>query len=157
MSGVLERRFAEMGPRVALGARPWRSRSLIDERTDAEADRLRRRNAAFVHQGEWFFVPTALWPEPLAAQVLRDAPLRRGCGNAPVLQFAFRPGGEVAWVGRRHPTGIGEAAYARNPRLYAKGAVRHPDHATIHLACWHRVFMNTEQRAQAMRHVAFLD
>jgi len=45
----------------------------------------------------------------------------------------------------------------RNPELYAKGTVRHPDHATIVLADWHRVVMNTEQGALAMRHVAFLD
>ena len=45
----------------------------------------------------------------------------------------------------------------RDPELYAKGTVRHPDHVTIYLATWHRVLMNTEQRAQAMRHVAFLD
>jgi hypothetical protein len=136
-------------------------------------DRLRRRNAAFVRQGEWFFVPTALWPEPLAAHVLHDEPLTRGRGKAHVVQFAFRRGGDVVWVNRRHPTGIGETAYrrlavdertrggftrmARNPEVYAKGTVRHPDHATVHLRGWHRVFMNTEQRAQAMRHVAFLD
>ena len=47
-------------------------------------DRLRRRNAAFVRQGEWFFVPAELWPEPLDAHVLRDEPLpaaaaRRTC------------------------------------------------------------------------------
>jgi hypothetical protein len=136
-------------------------------------DRLRRRNAAFVRQGEWFFVPTVLWPEPLAAHVLRDEPLSRGRGKAHIMQFAFRRGGNVVWVNRSHPTGIGEAAYqrlsaearaggrftqmVRDPEVYAKGAVRHPDHATIHLASWHRVFMNTEQRAQAMRHVAFLD
>jgi len=35
--------------------------------------------------------------------------------------------------------------------------VRHPDHATIRLAGWHRVLMNTEQGARALRHVAFID
>jgi hypothetical protein len=45
----------------------------------------------------------------------------------------------------------------RDPELYAKGAVRHPDHNTIVLRGWHRVLMNTEQGARAMRHVAFLD
>jgi hypothetical protein len=45
----------------------------------------------------------------------------------------------------------------RGAAVYAKGAVRHRDHATIVLPTWHRVEMNTEQRAQAMRHVAFLD
>jgi hypothetical protein len=45
----------------------------------------------------------------------------------------------------------------RDPELYAKGSVRHPDHNTIVLPSWHRVLTNTEQRARAMRHVAFLD
>jgi hypothetical protein len=45
----------------------------------------------------------------------------------------------------------------RDPEVYAKGAVRHPDHATIRLVGWHRVLMNTEQGARAMRHVAFID
>ncbi len=45
----------------------------------------------------------------------------------------------------------------RDPELYAKGAVRHPDHATITLRDWHRVLVNTERGARAMRHVAFLD
>jgi hypothetical protein len=43
------------------------------------------------------------------------------------------------------------------PSQYAKGSVRHPDHNTIVLHGWHRVLMNTEQGARAMRHVAFLD
>jgi hypothetical protein len=261
MSEVLERRFAEMGARVSLGARPWRGKPRIDIRTDGHGelftigftgggagteaevvvvdvqprdrhllllvrdrgekstflcghderhwfvaavpesargvtgvqtamaalqpeavhdrlvgvrpkDRLRRRNAAFVRQGEWFFVPTALWPEPLAAHVLRDEPLSRGRGKAHVMQFAFRRGGDVVWVSRRHPRGIGQAAFerlgaderarggfsrmVRDPEVYAKGTVRHPDHATITLPGWHRVFMNTEGRAQAMRHVVAL-
>ena len=45
----------------------------------------------------------------------------------------------------------------RDPELYAKGAVRHPDHNTIVLHGWHRVLMNTEGESKAMRNVAFLD
>ena len=136
-------------------------------------DRFRRRNEAYIRQGEWFFVPVVLRPEPSEAQVLRNEPLSRGRGKAHMLQFAFRTGGRTVYVNRRHPTGITEAAFAklspdeqrdnswrrmvRDPLVYAKGTVRHPDHATIHLPSWHRVLMNTEQRAQAMRHVAFLD
>jgi hypothetical protein len=41
--------------------------------------------------------------------------------------------------------------------VFPKGAVRHPDHATIRVAGWHRVLMNTEQGALAMRHVTFTD
>jgi hypothetical protein len=45
----------------------------------------------------------------------------------------------------------------RDAAVFARGMVRHPDHATLVLHTWHRVEMNTEQRARAMRHVAFLD
>jgi hypothetical protein len=45
----------------------------------------------------------------------------------------------------------------RNPGVYVRGRVRHPDHATITLPGWHRVVMNTEAQSRAMRNVAFLD
>ncbi|MBI4622807.1 MAG: hypothetical protein HY736_06225 [Verrucomicrobia bacterium] len=38
--------------------------------------------------------------------------------------------------------------------ILARGAVRHPDHATIHLRSWHRVFINSEQRPASL---GFLD
>ena len=93
--------------------------------------------------------------------------------GAHVMQYAYRRGGDVVYVNRRHPARIRETRYARltpdqrrsrgwmrrvrEPEVYAKGAVRHPDHATIRLAGWHRVLMNTEQGARAMRHVVFID
>jgi hypothetical protein len=143
----------------------------VVERTRPK-DPFRRRNAAYVRQGEWFFVP-ATGIDPPDAAVLRDEPLMRGWGTAHVMQFAYRRGGETVYVSHTHPSGISEARYARltpeqrrgggwtrrvrDPEVYAKGTVRHPDHATIHLADWHRVLMNTEQGARAMRHVAFID
>ena len=48
-------------------------------------------------------------------------------------------------------------ARLRDPELFARGTVRHPDHATVELPGRHRVLMNTESRAQAMRHVIFID
>lgn len=44
-----------------------------------------------------------------------------------------------------------------NAQAYARGRVRHPDHKTIRLDVWHRVLMNTENQASAMRHLVFLD
>jgi hypothetical protein len=142
-----------------------------DERARPK-DPFRRRNAAYVRQGEWFFVP-ALDIDPPSAFVLRNEPLSRGRGKAHMIEHAYRRGGEVVWVNRRHPTGISDVRYrrlteqdrrsggwtrfARNPELFATGAIRHADHATVVLHGWHRVVMNTEQGARAMRHVAFLD
>jgi len=45
----------------------------------------------------------------------------------------------------------------RNPRVYARGRIRHPDRATITLPDWHRVVMNTETETDTMRNVAFID
>ena len=135
-------------------------------------DPFRRRNAAYIRQGEWFFVP-AYELDPPAALVLRDEPLSRGRGKAHMIELAYRRGGQTVWVNSRHPSGISDARYrrltekqrgsggwtrfVRDPELFAKGAIRHPDHATVVLRGWHRVSMNTEQGARAMRHVAFLD
>ena len=125
-----------------------------------------------VRQGEWFFVP-----EPrLQVQdwyVLRNEPIRRGNGKPPIVQFIFRRGGETVYVSSRHPNGLSQAEFdrlseryrdeqqwevmVRDAEVFGKGTVRHPDHATIRLRGWHRVLMNTEHRAHAMRHVAFLD
>jgi hypothetical protein len=135
-------------------------------------DRHRRRNVAYVRQGEWFFVPAyevAVDPR----QILRNEPLRRGWGKIHRLELAFRRGGETVYVNAAHPNGVTVAEYGRlpdaerrsgdwermvrDPELYAKGAVRHPDHNTIVLHVWHRVLMNTENEAPGMRHVAFLD
>jgi hypothetical protein len=135
-------------------------------------DRFRRRNAAYVRQGEWFFLPR--WSLVVdEREVLRDEPLTRGHGKDHVLEYAVRRGGETVFVNAAHPSGIGVAEFerlspsqqrsgrwrnlVRDPELYATGSVRHPDHNTIVLHGWHRVLMNTEQGARAMRHVAFLD
>jgi hypothetical protein len=135
-------------------------------------DRFRRRNAAYVRQGEWFFLPQ--WTLRVDERdILRNEPLTRGRGKDHRLEFAYRRGGETVYVNTQHPMGITAREFealspsqqrnglwrrmVRDPELYAKGAVRHPDHNTIVLHGWHRVLMNTEQAARAMRHVAFLD
>jgi hypothetical protein len=45
----------------------------------------------------------------------------------------------------------------RNPKVYVRGRVRHPDHATVTLDGWHEVFSNTEHLSKAMGDVVFLD
>ena len=139
------------------------------------AQRDRRKNAAFLRQGEWFFLPA---PGVVidARLVLTHEPLVRatGRGKPHVLEFCYRVGGETVYVGPGHPAGVTEAVYRqlltrprasksawramrRNPALYARGHVRHADHATITLPGWHQVVMNTEGESRAMRNVAFLD
>ena len=103
----------------------------------------------------------------------REEPITRGRGNPHIVEMVYRHGGEPVFVSRGYPRGLSRARFAalpekirqreswtqmvRDAAVYAKGAVRHRDHATVVLPTWHRVEMNTEQRARAMRHVAFLD
>jgi hypothetical protein len=138
-------------------------------------DRRRRKNAAYVRQGEWFFLPVPKLHVD-KNQVLCNEPLSRGEGSKPHwAEFLYRKGGEVVYVCDEHPQGLKPEAYldllrrksraktwnwrrmARNPEAYVKGAVSHVDHKTIVLQVWHRVVMNTEGQSQARRHVVFLD
>jgi hypothetical protein len=110
------------------------------------------------------------------ALVLRNEPLTRGTGSKPHwAEFAYRRGGEVVYVSQQYPGGLISASYqkllktnpnakswswrpmTRNPEVFVRGRIRHPDHQVITLHCWHSVLMNTESQARAMRHVAFLD
>jgi hypothetical protein len=136
--------------------------------------RNRRNNRAFRRQGEWFFVPApGLVVEP--AQVLRHEPIRRGGGEPHIVQELSRVGGTKVYVCRECPNGLTESQYQRFVRerperarmgwrvmvrdagVYARGTVRHRDHATITLPFWHRVLMNTESQSRTMANVAFLD
>jgi hypothetical protein len=134
--------------------------------------RNRRKTEAFIRQGEWFFLPR---PRMVVDQlwVMLDEPIRRGSGKPHLCQYLYRTGGETVFVHRRHPNGLSAPEFARlsederslrgwrrmqrDAAVYVRGAVRHPDHKTIHLPHWHQVVMNTESQAPSMRHVAFLD
>ena len=136
--------------------------------------RYARKNRAFRRQGEWFFVP-----EPAlvvdSALILHNEPLRRGAGKPHLVEQLFRSGGETVHVCRHYPNGVTPEAYRsilradpsaaywnwsvmrRNPGVYARGTVRHSDHAPLTLPFWHRVLLNTENQSRTMQRVAFLD
>ena len=132
---------------------------------------FRRRNAAFVRQGEWFFVPAKdVVADPM--RLIRNEPLSRGGGGkAHWVELCYRSGGETVHVSRKYPRGLTGAEFGklpeaekrgfqlmkRNATVYVRGEVSHPDHKTVYLHGWHRVFMNTENRSMAMRFLAFLD
>ncbi len=128
-----------------------------------------------IRQGEWFFVPAPEVSEN-AMVIYRNEPLSRGGGSKPhICEELMRRFGVSVMVTRAYSTGLTEAAYNRlidtDPKarrmtwyrgvrdawVYARGTVRHPDHKTIHLDGWHRVYMNRERFAPHARQIAFLD
>lgn len=137
--------------------------------------RNRRKNAAFIRQGEWFFLPVESLPVD-DSLIIHNEPLVRGNGGkAHWADYCFRSGGQTVYVCAQHPNGVTPHQYQRilstnrkakhwnwrtmqrNPGVYVRGRIRHPDHKTIMLQDWHRVVMNTENQSRAMRNVAFLD
>jgi hypothetical protein len=155
---------------------PEEVRSQAARRIKRIKDRLRRRNAAFVRQGEWFFVPAPEGFRPDERLIMRGEPLSRGAGSKPhTCEELYRTGGEAVYVCRRFPGGVAESRYRetlernasardwgwrvmrRNAEVYARGRVSHKDHKTVVLAGWHRVLMNTEREAPGAPSVVFLD
>ena len=153
---------------------PAEVREAVTKKVKRTKNRLRRRNEAFVRQGEWFFIPAPdLVVNPKL--ILRNEPISRGRGLSHRCQFLYRTGGELVYVCSRYPRGLTTAEYTallnsnlstrnwhwtrmqRNAVAYVCGRVWHPDHKTIVLDGWHRVLMNTESLAPGARNVVFLD
>jgi len=133
---------------------------------------FRRRNAAFVRQGEWFFIPErGIDADPM--RLVHNEPLSRGNGSKPHwAEECYRAGGETVYVSTKYPTGLTAIEYnalpekerklgfrqmKRDATVYVRGEITHHDHKTVYLDGWHRVLMNTENRSIAMRYLAFLD
>jgi hypothetical protein len=99
--------------------------------------------------------------------------VRSGGGKPHMCERLFRMGGETVYVTAGFPNGITEEQYVRleervrkqsnwrvmrrNPTVYVRGRIRHPDHKTVELDGWHRVLSNTEDQSYAMRNIVFLD
>ena len=133
-----------------------------------------RKTDAFIRQGEWFFLPT---PDAQVNEklILPHEPIRRGRGKPHMCEELYRDGGTTVYVCGRYPNGVTVEEYrrllkaspdaakwgwrtmVRDPVVYVRGKITHPDHATVRLSGWHRAAMNTENRSRAMVSVAFLD
>jgi hypothetical protein len=110
--------FEALKPRAVLAAQEWMG---IPRR-----QRQRRHTAAYLRQGEWFFVPRSeLIVEP--RQVRHKDILVRARGTPHIVEWLYRPSGSTA--------------------LFARGTVSHPDHKDIQLKLWHQVYRNREVEA----------
>ncbi len=161
---------------VAAAKESLKPNEILSQETGLKKEkRNRRKTSVFKRQGEWFFLPVDLQPEPVF--IRRDEPLVRNTGSkAHIAEFAYRSGGENVKVCREYPNGLTQDEYKtlikdnpnakylhwrymkRNASVYVKGKIRHADHATVTLDTWHRVLMNTESfSASVAVTVAFLD
>lgn len=124
----------------------------------------KRKNAAFLRQGEWFFIPAPdIVPDPML--IIKNEPIRRGRGSAHMVEEIYRSGGETVYVCSKYSNGIDASKYQklikknpkarswgwrlmrRNMAVYGRGRVSHRDHKTIILRGWHSIIPNRENDA----------
>ena len=137
-----------------------------------KAKRNKRHNSAFKRQGEWFFMPAP--KVVLDERFIRfNEPLTRSWRSKPhIIEEVIRTGGERVWICTKYPNGISKERYLRlirkkpkakswgwrelrrNPNVFGRGKVKHPDHATIYLNSWHKIVMNSESVTE---NLTFLD
>lgn len=154
----------------------------LKEKKVKRAKRNKRKNAAFVRQGEWFFLPEPSFFPDKNAIVSKTEPLRRGAGKPHMAEECCRIGGTTVMFHSRlasngisvdeynrlrldpdqddkYKSSLGWRTMTRDATVYVRGKVRHPDHKTLKLRGWHQVVPNTEQVRVAgrMQTVAFLD
>ena len=143
------------------------------QKTIKSDQKYKRKNQAFLRQGEWFFIPRSDVSPP-DQFILKNEPIQRGRGNPHMVQEIYRTGGEVVYVSRKHPQGISEKRYKeiikepeakrfgwrvmkRNMLVFGRGKVTHNDHKTIILKGWHQILPNRESEATFIETLAFLD
>ncbi|HEX5709555.1 MAG TPA: hypothetical protein VFX96_19905 [Pyrinomonadaceae bacterium] len=156
---------------------PFEVRQRVRRRVKRVKMRLRRRNKAFVRQGEWFFVPAEAGETTRPTLLLRNVPLRRDDQSKPHVCEEMCIATESARACDEYPNGVSEADYQlllrvnplarkwdwkplkRRQLTYVRGRVSHPDHKTITLHGWHRALLNTEHAAPepALERVVFYD
>lgn len=145
-----------------------------------EKNLLKRKNETGFRQGEWLFVREEGFEPDNSKNIKRNEPISRGGNSKPhICEEVYTVGGEAVYVHPRYaPNGVDAQEMARirqrmleqgvrgtidfqvrtrNAAVFARGYVRHPDHKTIHLPGWHRVYMNTESESKASKFSVFLD
>ena len=133
-------------------------------------DKFKRRNEAFLRQGEWFFVPRKNMTVD-KKYILHNEPLIRDRQSKPhIMSECYRVGGTNVWVylnrvltetqfKHLYKTNPEDSKkyrqMRRNPQVFCRGKIKHADHHTLELGnVWHEVAMNSEFRSASL---GFLD
>lgn len=131
-------------------------------KTLKNGERSKRHNQGWKRQGEWFFVPVPDFNPPKNSIIKqKDKLIRPGSrSKAHVCDEVYTPSGGGVWVSNQgleisdfkynKLSEIEKSTYTFQSKVamaYVRGNVRHPDHKTIYLPCWHEVHLNNERIA----------
>lgn len=142
----------------------------------------KRKTLARLRQGDFFFIPAGAMLISDKAVIHKNEPISRGRGTSHICSELIRLGGENRYfyatpdILRKFPLGLSEKDRAKyvsenpkakrwrwevrrggNIKVWARGTVRHPEHATLVLDIWHEVVPNTEAQSKTAQHLAFVD
>ncbi len=140
-------------------------KQIIDVQTKLKPKhKNKRKNKAFLRQGEWFFIPSPnIRPDSML--IIKNEPIRRGAGSAHIVEEVFRSGGVTVYVCNKYPDGVDDRMYRKlirkepkarnwgwrtmrqNMNVFGRGKVSHRDHKTIVLKGWHQIIPNRESDA----------
>ena len=137
----------------------------IDSLKSQPVEVAQKKGEKVRRQGEWYFVPDETF-SPDEKLIRKDEPLVRRvhgrvAGKPHMAQFAVRHGVREVNVKTQHQIGkrlfTNKRRFSEVTSLYVKGRITHPDHKTLVLKTWHRVYMNREFEGSWNAGVAFLD
>ncbi|MBE2253358.1 MAG: hypothetical protein IAE78_27765 [Myxococcus sp.] len=95
----------------------------------------RRVAGKTVRQGEWFFL------HPTPEELLEVEALAERSSHLIKRHVGIAQAAQLRRVGRPHEA---DEVLVIKERIYVRGHVKHPDHATLFLRGWRRTFGNTE-------------
>jgi len=117
------------------------------------------RKTKVIRQGEWFFVPATKEEQEL---IEKDKLfIKKKCRIGEDRRGKPHTADEYLAKGQQIRRVLEKVSWSPRPRIreervgpsmmFARGAVRHADHAVIHLGGWHRVLRNAEDRGPSSR------
>lgn len=155
--------------------------SILDAERGIKRKNLHKRhkkikNGKIHRQGEFFFIPEPSF-NPVDEVIHKKEPMRRSNqSKSHTAEFLIRYGGETVYVCSQHRSGLTEKEHKKllkedpdakrwtwtpmtiNPDVFVKGKITHSDHKTLDLGnTWHKMTLNTEDKAWASQKVTFLD
>lgn len=95
----------------------------------------RRAGGKTVRQGEWFFL------HPTAEELVEVDEVARRTPHLIARSVGIAQAAQLRRAGRPHEA---DEVLVLAGRIYVRGHVKHPDHATLFLRGWRRTFGNTE-------------
>jgi hypothetical protein len=147
----------------------------VSKKNAHKRHRLLKSGKKIHRQGEFMFVPEPSFEPPKGnlTKIWKNEPMRGGGSHFHYAEFLYRVGGRQVYVvgsqvleakdyqkllKQQPELAKRYRSMMADPTVYVKGKISHEEHATVNLgSVWHKVLVNTENKARARANVKFVD